>query len=778
MRKPFSFHLLVMLCMILLCSCTAEPTEYRKNIPKFEMEDRDTKDAVYVSSVISYERTAVDAPEYADYMHIQKYIYTDGDSLYVPFRYETPDDPIRPFAAAIVRYDSTGVILDMYPVPGDSLSTIAFRVLSDGRFLLWKNNTGKGASGIRLEIMDADGTVLHTVNLPPFSEAVENFAAQDWHGLHVTEQPDGTMRIFVNLLDRAYYFDEALTLIGELELPTECTSIHRESDGVYIIGNQLPSICRVDMNNLTVTAIKGEDLPVLPEMKYFCEILFGANGAMYCRYEDAVYRCPWDAETEMLTQIMAWEQGMCTGEGYIWILNDTCIYYLPYTTGVFPPQLYRLEPGVPLDTLERRLLTLVSLSPAREWMTEAVRTFNEENDSYFIKLIDLSTVKDGKNSSEQFNEYLLENEIPDIVIFNSKFSVDTYSDEKDLLLDLTPYYGEQLLGCVKTAFSENSGAQYSIPLTMQLEFYASAVQKTPLSWEEMYAQGEMLDSGEKRGALISSSPHLLIHRVLRDFYDLDAKTASFDSSEFVRRWQFLERLEQENGSYYVKDYGAFLASGNNYDDYGIYNGTRIGEAICSGEVSYLNVPLHTIQAFPALKFLFGDTPYYFCGYPTEAGAAPGAFLYTSALVSVFAELQNLGGCQAFLDFILSDTIQTSPYLTSIALPVTRSAMEQLLDENRYHYIAPTAYSSSYLIEPTVSSPTPKSMSDYYTCVEITDADRDMLMQFFETCAAYVNHDLPVYNIVMEEISAYESGIRTLEEAAKLIQSRVWIYVNE
>ena len=278
--------------------------------------------------------------------------------------------------------------------------------------------------------------------------------------------------------------------------------------------------------------------------------------------------------------------------------------------------------------------------------------------------------------------------------------------------------------------------------------------------------------------MITSSPHLLIHRVLRDFYDLDDKTASLDSAEFVRRWQFLERLEQENGSYYIKDYGAFYASGNYYDAYGIYNGTRIGKAICSGEVSFLNVPLHTIQAFPALKFLFGDTPYYFCGYPTETGIAPGAFLYTSALVSIFSESQNLGGCQAFLDFILSDTIQTSPYLTSIALPVTRSAMEQLLNENRYHYIAPTAYGSSYLIEPTVSSPTPKSMSDYYTCVEITNADRDMLMQFFETCAAFVNHDLPVYKIVMEEISAYESGIRSLEEAAKLIQSRVWIYVNE
>ena len=68
MKKALSYYLLMMLCLILLCACTAESVEYRKDIPKFQMADRNTEDAVYVSSVISYERTAVDAPEYADYM--------------------------------------------------------------------------------------------------------------------------------------------------------------------------------------------------------------------------------------------------------------------------------------------------------------------------------------------------------------------------------------------------------------------------------------------------------------------------------------------------------------------------------------------------------------------------------------------------------------------------------------------------------------------------------------------------------------------------------------
>jgi hypothetical protein len=39
-------------------------------------------------------------------------------------------------------------------------------------------------------------------------------------------------------------------------------------------------------------------------------------------------------------------------------------------------------------------------------------------------------------------------------------------------------------------------------------------------------------------------------------------------------------------------------------------------------------------------------------------------------------------------------------------------------------------------------------------------------------------DATVQSIIKEELSAYQAGVRSLEEAQSIIQSRLWIYINE
>jgi hypothetical protein len=42
----------------------------------------------------------------------------------------------------------------------------------------------------------------------------------------------------------------------------------------------------------------------------------------------------------------------------------------------------------------------------------------------------------------------------------------------------------------------------------------------------------------------------------------------------------------------------------------------------------------------------------------------------------------------------------------------------------------------------------------------------------------VNIDTTVQTIINEEMSAYRAGIRSLAQAQKIMQSRLWIYINE
>ncbi len=65
----------------------------------------------------------------------------------------------------------------------------------------------------------------------------------------------------------------------------------------------------------------------------------------------------------------------------------------------------------------------------------------------------------------------------------------------------------------------------------------------------------------------------------------------------------------------------------------------------------------------------------------------------------------------------------------------------------------------------------------HTVIEITERDKADILHFFENFRTE-NTDETVAEIVKEELSAWEGIARSLEETTKIIDSRVWIYLNE
>jgi len=53
-----------------------------------------------------------------------------------------------------------------------------------------------------------------------------------------------------------------------------------------------------------------------------------------------------------------------------------------------------------------------------------------------------------------------------------------------------------------------------------------------------------------------------------------------------------------------------------------------------------------------------------------------------------------------------------------------------------------------------------------------------MLDFFENCRMQAGSDPVIADIVEEELSYWYGGAKTLEETTKIIQSRVWIYLNE
>ena len=65
-------------------------------------------------------------------------------------------------------------------------------------------------------------------------------------------------------------------------------------------------------------------------------------------------------------------------------------------------------------------------------------------------------------------------------------------------------------------------------------------------------------------------------------------------------------------------------------------------------------------------------------------------------------------------------------------------------------------------------------------VVLTEEDKDAFLALLNADGAVSSAagNTVINSILEEELSAYYAGTKPLEETAKLIQSRVWIYLNE
>lgn len=462
---------------------------------------------------------------------------------------------------------------------------------------------------------------------------------------------------------------------------------------------------------------------------------------------------------------------------------------------------------------QRRVLRIGYLSATLDDVLEqAVSTFNAENDTYYIQLVKYGVKSDEELASE-LEAAMLAGNMPDM-LFYSDYSDLTNLYDKGVFVDLEPFYGDRLLGGLKNAMMRD-GHLWGIPFSMTVRTYTAlqSVVDGSLTPEKFYALTDGLsgkgdtpeysaedapvehqivmvdgmmqvvavtpasnDDMPFPGEVVTGSHESIQHIYesgLYDFVDYENKTATFDSPEFC---DFIENLKKIDEEYVHKNAGNFIGSGKfRYKTSSAY--TR--DNLLFGNVKLLYTYIGDIGAYPALKHLYSGNAFTLCGYPSKDGC--GAQITTSKMMTVFADSAVHGGCKEFLDYMLSDAIQNSDVVIQSSLPVTKEALSAAIDTYRYFYYATDG--ENYL---GVADAASEHLSDWEPAISkgsvaeviITDEDKAVMMDFFENCHMKTGFDPVVKQIVEEELSFWNGGARTLEETAKIIQSRVWIYLNE
>lgn len=432
-------------------------------------------------------------------------------------------------------------------------------------------------------------------------------------------------------------------------------------------------------------------------------------------------------------------------------------------------------------------------------LQESVLAFNRENPYYCIELTDYDAVYYGEPGSpiptagradtrfDTFARDLTAGKTYDVYLFGSEYDGAAALEEKNLFADVRRLCERtDYITALQSAWSTQEDVVYRIPMSMTASALVTPsdtlasgdafTYDTLMTLGETLPTGESLFSDDVSDALFSISQY--------DFIDTANKNCSFDSPEYANFLDFCAMLESSVMTGKVSGYYDYTL-GRTSDASFIPD--VLVDSLKNGRLKFYQWHMNSLQSLTSFYFLNravgGDLT--FCGYPTAVGDS----LYVAADVTMaLANGLSLGsGAYAYLEFLLSDTIQTAPALTDHALPVTRGALDKLLSYG-YHYYSDDADSLARAengirihCEAVTSLPIEameQILAGYRHEIHVTKAERDRLYQYLCETDMRGAGDTVIRSIIAEELSYVTQGVRTVEEAGKIIQSRVWIYLNE
>ncbi len=615
----------------------------------------------------------------------------------------------------------------------------------------------------------------------------------------------------INDNNQLYFITHELKVIGPFLPSAPVTAALRLDDGRVIAVCENGECMLFDEENQTLTDIRlYEETEAWSKAE---QILYGEDGGVYFVNSDGItvqrngedtLLCDFDKSYLSLDAIqfvdvlsedrfLVWYNNPLTGEEHFAILAPTDATERP----------------------ARQLVRVASIGTNARISNEMVRSemiyasiahFNMTDEEYFIELTDFDSIAEvdqygnmipGDTSSirdKLFEEALISGEKYDVYLIGESYVDREMLVEKGLFEDLTNFAEhKRLIACVRDAMTQN-GKITGIPFSVEMSTLVTSTDilpaGTPLTYDKLFEIYDNLEDGQ--ALFCDYTGREMRQSAMYDFIDFDNKNCSFDSAEFADVFDFLadydaaaydgKVLSEIPSAYLDRTVGSFSGHPQGVTAYG-----DIMEAFAAGDIKFLKLDIGAPDTLSSmLKFfdLIGKD-YNLCGYPSADGGT--VTVSTPMLMSVGADCENRSGAYRYLSLLLSDLLQTQDAM--YAFPVTETAVETRLTWGvQYYYLNEEAgmyttrnYGSALRIQfGTASKSGLDSLkaSYYDDTLNVLKPEMQPLLDYVCTSTMRGAGDTVIRSIIEEELSYVSQGIRTAEEAGKIIQSRVWIYLNE
>lgn len=599
------------------------------------------------------------------------------------------------------------------------------------------------------------------------------------------ETEDGIVTV---VLDEAsvFFYDESLNLLRTIYTGQQYDRVLRTKDGSYILGRYLDSAVIIKANS-------NQYIPITDRYHWNENLEYGQfcldeNETLYVGMMNGLYQVVGDGSPATL--LFQWSDGML-------IDSTNCLYHVAENGDIILSYYNRFSERNELQRIRikeeqsERIQLTVGTFELDDALTYAVNTFNASQDKYDASLFIYYDYVDGniwgEKLLENYEKDILAGTAPDVMLFSSYLNPTKYYD-KNAFVDLMLHFGDQLLGSVPSVFSYQ-GKLFGVPVGIRIDTLLCKESKLDeiygtdgvFTLEDLYAFSDRLTDGQ-----VLSTKCQTLDRVSAQSYatwiDKESGTVTYDAPSFSEYISFCKKWDE---SLYQRDVGGIFFFDGAYD----VSNPALPEAIATDQLQLLDMPFHSLEGYMIAKMLFQDEAFAFCGYPTPNGQS--MYMQTEHLLTVNAASPVLGGAGEFINYMLSDAIQASPYFYKKYLPSTRSGLCTLMDNYpAYGYRISTderfslavrfdglqyAYQivKSYIEENPIIPSETKAIP-----ITMTEEEKEKFYTYLDTPMATVPVDETVSGIIEEELSTWRAGAASLSDAAKRIQNRVFIYVNE
>ncbi|MBE6657541.1 MAG: ABC transporter substrate-binding protein [Ruminococcaceae bacterium] len=672
--------------------------------------------------------------------------------------------------------------------------------LSDGRWFV----AYEGAA-VQCFIVEEDGTVQEYVQLP----RLHGVYFRNIHECMKTE--DGVFQILLINNSNLYIYDESLTLQQEVDVSAMVENRigiayqHYIGDGQYYYNDGFRTKERfvLDLKQMTCRA----DTLSLPNYISRDKIIYDQNHNTYISTEVGILQ--YHADGTLTTRLEWSEVGIDVNSldvfNGIWALHENAfvVAQTERNHGRSETTYTMISVSETQVKADKEVIRVNAFLDKIGWLNEAVHAFNMQSDTYRVDL----DVNQDMNYDENIQQLLLDPSGTDMLILPNDGYYTAYYD-KNAFLDLSALAGHHLLGGIFQSEQQKNGAVYTFPLTFAFTALAAKegiVAQDALTWDALYdlrdslGEGAVLMAPTFSGTVdgyrtvngqklpleyeMSALAETMYYSTLADFVHEEEMRASFDSEKFRNAVEFMRWLDSHVDVH---------AGGTQFNAVACRISTGVfPRRLRDGGVLFAETAINDVTHFTILDMLFGDAEYMLYGYP---GTQTDRIVLDSKIENYFpavlASTDQADGCIAFLEFLLSDDMQLAD--SSPALPVTVSAMQKMLDENDYQYYSLSMYEefergSDQEFSFIDIGTTAEYMDDYglfydtestYVTFSFTEEKKQQIMDFFTRVQVHTAVDRKVSEIVNEELSYWANDARTLEETTKIIDSRVWIYLNE